>query len=118
MTKSQIPRNDQGPRTRDRSTGHWGLGVGHSLGFGHGDLVIPSDRRQFFRRTGLGLGAAALAALLHEDTASAAPAPHFPAKAKRVIYLHMIGAPSHLDLFDPKPELNRRDGEPCPESLL
>ena len=75
-----------------------------------------ATRRQFFRRTGL--GAAALAALLNEDTASAAPRTHFAPKAKRVIYLHMIGAPSHLDLFDPKPELVKRDGQPCPESFL
>src|SRR6185503_990513 len=44
--------------------------------------------------------------------------PHFAPKAKRVIYLHMIGAPSHLDLFDHKPELNKRDGQECPAELL
>ena len=44
--------------------------------------------------------------------------PHFAPKAKRVIYLHMIGAPSQLDLFDDKPELVKRDGEDCPEELL
>ena len=73
--------------------------------------LATASRRQFFRRTGLGLGSAALAALLHEDTATAAPPadplapkkPHFAAKAKRVIYLHMIGAPSQLYLFDHKP---------------
>jgi len=43
---------------------------------------------------------------------------HFPARAKSVIYLHMIGAPSQLDLFDPKPELVKRDNELCPESFL
>src|SRR5215211_5840366 len=80
--------------------------------------LATATRRQFFRRSGLGLGAAALAALLNEDTATAAPKPHFAPKARRVIYLHMIGAPSHLDLFDPKPELVKRDGQPCPESLL
>jgi hypothetical protein len=42
----------------------------------------------------------------------------FKPRAKRVIYLHMIGAPSQLDLFENKPELNKRDGEECPESLL
>src|SRR5262245_22572276 len=82
------------------------------------DSRITLTRRQFFRRTGLGLGAAALAALLNEDTVAGAPKPHFAPKAKRVIYLHMIGAPSHLDLFDPKPELVKRDGEACPESFL
>ena len=43
---------------------------------------------------------------------------HFGGKAKRVIYLHMIGAPSQLELFDYKPELERLDGKPCPQSLL
>src|SRR5687767_2011912 len=80
--------------------------------------LATATRRQFIRRTGLGLGSAALAALLREETAAAAPRTHFPPKAKRVIYLHMIGAPSHLDLFDHKPELVKRDGQPCPESLL
>lgn len=44
--------------------------------------------------------------------------PHFAPKAKHVIYLHMIGAPSQLDLFDHKPELMKRDGELCPAELL
>ncbi len=82
-------------------------------------------RRQFLRRSGTGLGAAALAMLLNES-APAAPSddplapksPLFQPKAKNVIYLHMIGAPSQLDLFDNKPELNRRDGQECPEELL
>ena len=44
--------------------------------------------------------------------------PHFAAKAKRVIYLHMSGAPPHLDLFDYKPELVKHDGKPCPDEFL
>jgi hypothetical protein len=84
------------------------------------------SRRQFFRRSGLGLGSAALATLLHNDTRAAARTanplaarpPMFPPRARHVIYLHMIGAPSQLDLFDYKPELSKRDGEDCPESLL
>lgn len=82
------------------------------------------SRRQFFHRSGLNLGAAALASLLHEQT-MAAPTdplaerqPMLRPRAKRVIYLHMIGAPSQLDLFDHKPELRKRHGEECPESLL
>src|SRR5215207_8060847 len=43
--------------------------------------------------------------------------PHFPAKAKRVIYIHMAGSPSHLDLFDYKPKLIELNGQPCPESI-
>jgi hypothetical protein len=87
----------------------------------HLDLLT---RRDFFHRSGLALGSLALSALLRE-TLGAAPAnllapknPMFRPRAKRVIYLHMIGAPSQLDLFDHKPELNKRDGEECPESLL
>lgn len=44
--------------------------------------------------------------------------PHFPAKAKSVIYLHMAGAPSQLELFDYKPELHKLHNKPCPDSLL
>lgn len=80
-------------------------------------------RRHFFQRTGLGLGGMALSSLLRASAADSpnplAPKPPlFAPKAKRVIYLHMIGAPSQLDLFDPKPELVKHDGEKCPDSLL
>ena len=81
-------------------------------------------RRQFFRRSGCGLGSMALASLLREKGFGAVANPLEPRKpmfaprAKRVIFLHMIGAPSQLDLFDHKPELIRRDGEECPESVL
>jgi hypothetical protein len=44
--------------------------------------------------------------------------PHFPAKATRVIYIHLTGSPPHLDLFDYKPELVKRDGQPCPDEFL
>ena len=86
----------------------------------HLDLL---NRRAFFQHAGLGIGALALGSLLGDASAAtlnplAARKPHFAPKAKRVIYLHMIGAPSQLDLFDPKPELVKRNGEPCPESLL
>src|SRR5438477_2574706 len=81
------------------------------------------NRRAFFQNAGLGIGALALGSLLRE--ASAAPAnplsaraPHFAPKAKRVIYLHMVGAPSQLDLFDHKPELLKLDGQPCPEEFI
>ncbi len=45
-------------------------------------------------------------------------APHFQAKAKRVIFLHMAGGPSHLEMFDYKPTLKKFDGKPCPQELL
>ena len=77
-------------------------------------------RRQFFRQGTLSLAPLALSTL--GDAASAKEdatiAPHFPARAKSVIFLFQIGGPSQLDLFDPKPELIRRHGEPLPDSQL
>jgi hypothetical protein len=76
------------------------------------------SRRQFFRQSGLGLGSAALGSLLARDLPAVdAPRPHFAPKAKNIIYLHMIGAPSQLDLFDYKPLLQKMDGQKCPEEL-
>ncbi len=82
-------------------------------------------RRQFMRNAGLCLGAAALPILAGESVAaepgpgdlSPRPAPR-GAKAKRVIYIHLAGAPSQLELFDPKPDLVRLHGELCPESFI
>ena len=85
-------------------------------------------RRQLFRRCMTGMGAVALSSLIKGDLfgqdatrPSRAPlAPRPPAlaaRAKNVIYLHMAGAPSQLDLFDPKPKLNEYNGQPIPESL-
>ncbi|MEO6245801.1 MAG: DUF1501 domain-containing protein [Opitutaceae bacterium] len=77
-------------------------------------------RRTFLQRSGVGLGAIALRSLLGESlrAAGGAQAPHFAPRAKRVIYLHMVGAPSQLDLFDHKPALAAYDGKPCPDSFL
>ena len=83
-----------------------------------------NTRRQFLGSGSMGLGAAALAYLSGEATAKpsenplAPKKPHFEAKAKRVIYLHMSGSPPHLDLFDYKPELVKRTGQDVPESHL
>jgi hypothetical protein len=72
----------------------------------------------------------ALESLLQRDAVAATVSPagvinplaskaaHFPGRAQRVIYLHMTGSPPHLDLFDYKPELVRRDGENCPDQYL
>ena len=82
------------------------------------------SRRWFFRDCAVGLGAIALADLLGQTAHAAlvdplAPkGPHFPAKAKRVIYLFMAGAPSHLDLFDYKPQLAKYNGTLPPPELL
>jgi uncharacterized protein (DUF1501 family) len=82
-------------------------------------------RRWFLKECGVGLGAMALADLLGGRAAATpraanvfAPKPsHYPAKAKRVIHLFMAGAPSQLDLFDPKPDLAKLEGKPLPESV-
>ena len=77
---------------------------------------LPS-RRALLRQTACGFGAIALRALLaaEENENPLAPkAPHFPARAQRVIFLFMHGGPSHLDTFDPKPRLERDHGKPLP----
>ncbi|MEI6176485.1 MAG: DUF1501 domain-containing protein [Verrucomicrobiota bacterium] len=74
------------------------------------------SRRQFFRKSGAGLGMVALGSLLGQNTLSAAerlasagnPLPQIAPKAKRAIYISLIGAPSQIDLFDYKPELSKR----------
>ncbi len=95
-------------------------------------LPTPIGRRTLLHRTGFGLGAFALSQMLQQESgagpsgqdllagqdALAAKRPHFPARAKSVIYIHMVGAPSHLDLYDFKPELQRRHGEDCPKELF
>jgi hypothetical protein len=85
---------------------------------------ISISRRWFFRDCGVGLGALALADLLGGNGRAepadplAAKAPHFAPKAKRVVYLFMAGAPSHLELFDNKPQLAKFDGTLPPPELL
>ncbi len=88
--------------------------------------ALPSDRRAFLRNAGCGFGTLALAAMLGEDGLLAddkpvdplAPKkPHFEPSAKRVIFLFMSGGPSHVDTFDPKPELTRLHGQKLPESF-
>lgn len=91
------------------------------------DRVLLATRRHFLKRSGVGLGAMALASLTGDRAAGTAAAvanplaarqPHFPARAKRVIYLHMTGSPPHLDLFDYKPELVRWNGRECPAEFF
>ena len=77
-------------------------------------------RRTFFQSSSLGIGSAALASLLSNDAQASAGLPglpNFPAKAKRVIYLFQHGAPSQLDLFDYKPDLQKLRGSELPESI-
>jgi hypothetical protein len=90
--------------------------------------VQRQTRRAFLGRTAAGLGGVALAALLDPrlfaDEAKAPPkgkgvlpAPHFPPKVKRVIWLYMAGGPSHLETFDYKPKLAELNSQPMPESV-
>ncbi len=75
----------------------------------------PLSRREMLLRCANGFGAVALASLLHED-GRAGPMtprrPHFPAKARSVIFLYRDGGPSQMDTFDPKPRLEREHGQP------
>jgi hypothetical protein len=81
-------------------------------------------RRNFLQASSLGLGSLAFGELqadvagITADKPLAPRMPHFAPKAKRVIYLHMSGAPPHLDLLDYKPELVKHDGENCPDMYL
>lgn len=80
------------------------------------------NRRRFLREVGGGVGMLGLGHLLGLEGRSAtgplAPKkPHFPATAKNVIFMFMEGAPSQMDLFDPKPELQKISGQTLPESL-
>jgi hypothetical protein len=93
---------------------------------------LQPSRRDLLLRGGAGFGALALNYLLGGNRLAAAPTgspqsatrnpqsprqPHFPARAKSVIFLFMEGGPSHLDLFDPKPKLNELAGKPLPASF-
>src|SRR5437764_857160 len=87
-------------------------------------------RRQFFRDCGTGLGTLALASMLNEKLFATAPSstaapdllapkpPHFAPKAKNIIYMHMAGAPSQLDLFDYKPKLVELNNQKIPEEMI
>ncbi|MEZ6055199.1 MAG: DUF1501 domain-containing protein [Planctomycetaceae bacterium] len=101
--------------------------------------MLERTRRYFLKEATGGLGAIALSTMLNDaakgesktnalldgrptlpgvDNPLVPKSPHYKAKAKRVIYLHMTGSPPNLDLFDYKPELVKRTGEDCPESFL
>ena len=90
------------------------------------DKAIQLTRREFFTSTASGLGLLALSSMLQGEgllgaQAPADPlaprAPHFAPKAKNCIFIFMEGAPSQIDLFDPKPKLNELNGQPLPESM-
>jgi len=99
----------------------------------HGIAAPARSRREFLRRAGGGFGLLALASLLDRDGLLAADPitqpvvrganplapkqPHFAPRVRSVIFLFMSGGPSHVDLFDPKPDLIRLAGQPIPESF-
>ncbi|MCA9101294.1 MAG: DUF1501 domain-containing protein [Planctomycetales bacterium] len=88
------------------------------LGFRQSDGTRLS-RRHMLCRSALGFGSLAAASLLADASPAAASssvahAPHFPPRARRVIFLFMKGGPSHIDTFEPKPLLDRDDGKPLP----
>jgi Protein of unknown function (DUF1501) len=95
-----------------------------------GHIPQARSRREFLFQAGGGFGALALSWLLARDghageksEAKASHNPlaskpsHFPAKAKSIIFMFMVGGPSAVDLFDPKPELQKRHGQPLPKSF-
>lgn len=97
------------------------------------DQYTTHTRREFLNTTASGLGMAALGSMLSQDglldpaAAQESPDivnplaprdPHFDPQAKACIFIFMAGAPSHIDLFDPKPILKERHGEPLPKSML
>jgi hypothetical protein len=92
------------------------------------EVLKARTRRQLFKDSVTGLGTIALASILNQGRAaepepnSADPlrpkAPHFTPRARNIIYLHMAGAPSTLDMFDYKPKLNELNGQLCPESYV
>ncbi len=88
------------------------------------ETIQAATRRHFLKQTFAGIGGLALGSLMNSGRASsvadplAPKEPHFPAKAKRVIYLHLTGSPPNLDMYDYKPELVKRDGQECPAEFL
>jgi hypothetical protein len=105
--------------------------MGLKLAIREHHFPLAQSRREFLFQAGGGFGAIALSWLLARDGLAVdspssaktsanlltAKPPHFPAKAKSVIFMFMVGGPSGIDLFDPKPELLKRQGQSLPESF-
>lgn len=81
------------------------------------DDLRSVSRRQYLVSSAAGLGLAAAAQLMADDSPAAARSPLLPARAKHCIFINLFGGPSQADLFDPKPLLNERNGQPLPESF-
>jgi hypothetical protein len=90
------------------------------------EQIQLNTRRHFLGNCGMGLGAGALAQILAPDSMGLEALknpllprkPHFPTKAKRVIYIHLTGSPPHLDMWDYKPELVKRTDQECPDEFV
>jgi Protein of unknown function (DUF1501) len=103
------------------------MSINFSRPAGTPHFEAAQSRRDFLLRAGAGFGSLALWSMLSRDAVSettvaatnplAQKAPQFPAKAKAVIWCFIDGGPSHLDLFDPKPELIKLAGKPLPDSF-
>lgn len=85
------------------------------------DFLALRDRRRFLKEVACGVGMMGLSSLLGADAPPSNPLapkkPHFPGKAKNIIFMFMEGGPSQMDLFDPKPALQKISGQSLPESL-
>ncbi len=84
--------------------------------------MYSMSRRNLLKQGTLGIDSLALSSLLQNDPKASSssqgkPQRHHPARAKNVIFMHMVGGPSQMDTFDPKPELEKWDGKPLPEEL-
>ena len=87
---------------------------------------LTESRREFLKQSGAGIGAMALVSMFNEQLFAAPKAagpsvprkPHFTAKAEHVIYIHLVGGASQLELFSHKPELLKRNGEKCPDEMF
>ena len=87
---------------------------------------LTESRREFLKHTGFGIGALGLGSVINPSLfatpgttgLTTTQQPHFKPRAKHVIYLHMVGAPSQLDLFSHKPELIKRNGQKCPDHMF
>ena len=87
---------------------------------------LTESRREFLKQSGAGIGAMALVSMFNEQLFAAPKAAdpsaprksHFTAKAEHVIYIHLVGGASQLELFNHKPELLKRNGEKCPDEMF
>ncbi len=84
----------------------------------HHHRARATTRRHFFGQAGLGFGAIALQSLLSNESSATQASYLIPAKAKSIIYLHMAGSPSQIDLFEHKPQLTKFHGKECPQEYL